>query len=248
MVGPRKVALVTGASSGIGRATAEAFVRHGYATVLVDRDVAMGKELMAELRRRGEVMFLSCDVVDESAVEATIAEAVATYGRLDAAFNAAGVDGEQKPTAEGSVENWDKIMSVNLRGLWFCMKHEIRQMLQQGSGAIVNCASSAGLVGLAGLSAYVASKHGVVGLTKSAALDYSRSNIRINAVCPGMIDTPMWHRSISPEMTAKLLENDPCGRLGQPSEVAEAVIWLCAPAASFVTGQALAVDGGMTVP
>lgn len=243
-----KVALVTGASSGIGRATAEAFVRRGYATVLVDRDVAMGQKVLAELQSQGDAMFLACDVADESAVEATIEKAVAAYGRLDVAFNAAGVDGELKPTAECSTANWDKIMSINLKGLWFCMKYEIRRMLQQGGGAIVNCASSAGLVGVANLSAYVASKHGVVGLTKSAALDYVRSNIRVNAVCPGMIDTPMWRRSISPEFTAKLLENDPIGRLGQPSEIAEAVLWLCDPAASFVTGQALAVDGGMTVP
>jgi NAD(P)-dependent dehydrogenase (short-subunit alcohol dehydrogenase family) len=248
MSGYEKVALVTGASSGIGRAAAEAFVRRGYATVLVDCDVAMGQRVLAELQPQGEVMFLACDVADDSAVADTIDKAVAAYGRLDAAFNAAGVDGEQKPTAECSTKNWDRIMSVNLKGLWFCMKYEIRQMLKQGGGAIVNCASSAGLVGVANLSAYVASKHGVVGLTKSAALDYVRSNIRVNAVCPGMIDTPMWRRSISPEVTAKLLENDPIGRLGQPSEIAEAVIWLCDPAASFVTGQALAVDGGMTVP
>jgi NAD(P)-dependent dehydrogenase (short-subunit alcohol dehydrogenase family) len=177
-----------------------------------------------------------------------MAQAVALYGRLDVAFNAAGVDGVAAPTVESGVDNWDRIMAVNLRGLWLCLKQEIAQMLRQGGGAIVNCASSAGLVGVANLSAYVASKHGVVGLTKSAALEYVRSNIRVNAVCPGMIDTPMWQRSISPEITARLLANDPIGRLGRPSEIAEAVLWLCSPAASFVNGHAMAVDGGMTVP
>jgi NAD(P)-dependent dehydrogenase (short-subunit alcohol dehydrogenase family) len=242
-----RVALVTGASSGIGRATAAAFVRRGYATVLVDRDEALGKQAEEELRALGECMFLTCDVTDDARVESTIATAVAAYGRIDAAFNAAGIDGATASTAECTIENFDRIMSVNLRGLWFCLRHEIRQMLKQGGGAVVNCASTAGLVGVAGLPAYVASKHGVVGLTKSAALDYARSNIRVNAVCPGMIDTPMWHRSIPPDITAQLLATDPSGRLGHPAEIAEAVIWLCDPAASFVTGQALAVDGGMTV-
>ena len=169
-----------------------------------------------------------------------------TYGRLDAAFNAAGINGEFALTADCSVENWDRVMAVNLRGLWLCMRYELRQMLQQKSGAIVNCASSSGLVGTSGLPAYVASKHGVVGLTKVAALDYARQNIRVNAVCPGMIDTPMWRRSISPEMTAQLLADDPSGRLGRPEEIAAAVLWLCDPAASFVTGHALAIDGGLT--
>jgi NAD(P)-dependent dehydrogenase (short-subunit alcohol dehydrogenase family) len=243
-----RVAFVTGAASGIGRATADTFVQSGYATVLVDRDERAGKQAEATLRCSGECMFLACDVADDAAVEGAIAKAVARYGRLDVAFNAAGVDGTQAPTAECTTENWDTIMSVNLRGLWFCLRHEIRQMLQHGGGSIVNCASSAGLVGTINLPAYVASKHGVVGLTKAAALEYARRNIRVNAVCPGMIDTPMWQRSISPEMTVQLLVNDPSGRLGQPREVAEAVVWLCSPAASFVNGQALAVDGGLTVP
>ncbi|MCB2058987.1 MAG: SDR family oxidoreductase [Novosphingobium sp.] len=242
-----KVAFVTGASSGIGRATAEAFIRAGYATALVDRDEALGKQAAEEFGALGECMFIACDVADDAAVESAVAQTVSAYSRIDAAFNGAGIDGEPAMTADYSLEGWDRIMSINLRGVWLCVRHEIRQMLRQGGGAIVNCASSAGLVGVGGLSAYVASKHGVVGVTRSAALEYVRSNIRVNAVCPGMIDTPMWQRSISPEMTEQLLANDPIGRLGQPIEIAEAVLWLCSPAASFVNGQALAVDGGFTV-
>jgi NAD(P)-dependent dehydrogenase (short-subunit alcohol dehydrogenase family) len=243
-----KVALVTGGASGIGYATAEAWVRQGYAVVIIDRDQASGEKAEAQLRALGECRFLACDVTDEAAVEATFLEALKLHGRLDAAFNAAGIDGPFAPTAECTTANWDRIMAVNLRGLWLCLKREIVQMLAQGGGAIVNCASSAGIVGTAGIPAYVASKHGVVGLTKSAALEYVRRGIRVNAVCPGMIDTPMWQRSITPEATARLLANDPIGRLGQPREVAEAVLWLCSPAASFVTGHAMLVDGGMTVP
>lgn len=246
MADEHKVAFVTGASSGIGRATAEAFVRAGYATALVDRDEALGKQAVEELGALGECMFVACDVSDDAAIESAVAQTVSAYSRIDAAFNGAGIDGEPALTADGSIENWDRIMSINLRGVWLCMRHEIRQMLKQGGGAIVNCSSSSGLVGVAGLSAYVASKHGVVGVTKSAALEYVRSNIRVNAVCPGMIDTPMWQRSISPEMTEQLLANDPIGRLGKPTEIAEAVLWLCSPAASFVNGQALGVDGGFT--
>lgn len=246
MTDSNKVALVTGASSGIGRATARAFVERGYATVLVDRDEAAGRRAQAELKSLGECLFVPCDVSDDVAVESAVARTVDAYGRLDAAFNGAGIDGEMAPAAECSIENWDRVMGVNLRGLWFCLKHELRQMLEQGGGAIVNCASTQGLFGTAGLPAYVASKHGVVGLTRAAALDYARSNIRINAICPGMIDTPMWQRAITPEVEAQLLANDPSGRLGKPSEIAEAVLWLCDPAASFVTGHALVADGGMT--
>jgi NAD(P)-dependent dehydrogenase (short-subunit alcohol dehydrogenase family) len=243
----KRVALVTGAGSGIGRATAKAFVQRGYRTVLVDRDVSAGQNAKEELSALGECLFIACNVAEETDVQRTITAAVAAYGRLDAAFNAAGIDGEMAPSAECSLENWDRIMSVNLRGLWFCLKYELQQMLKQGGGVIVNCASTQGLHGAAGLPAYVASKHGVVGLTKSAALEYVRSNIRVNAVCPGMINTPMWQRAITPELETQLLANDPSGRLGLPAEVAEAVLWLCDSAASFVTGHALVVDGGMTV-
>jgi NAD(P)-dependent dehydrogenase (short-subunit alcohol dehydrogenase family) len=247
MTAHNRVALVTGGASGIGRATAEVFLREGYAVAILDRDEAAGRQVEDRLRSLGPCKFLVCDVSSESSVSNTMAQAVALHGRMDVAFNAAGIDGVAAPTVEAGLDNWDRIMAVNLRGLWLCLKQEIAQMLRQGGGAIVNCASSAGLIGVPNLSAYVASKHGVVGLTKSAALEYIRKNIRVNAVCPGMINTPMWQRSISPEMTAQLLVNDPIGRLGQPSEIAEAVLWLCSPAASFVTGHAMVVDGGMSV-
>jgi NAD(P)-dependent dehydrogenase (short-subunit alcohol dehydrogenase family) len=240
------VAFVTGASSGIGRATAEAFLRAGYATVLADRDEANGKAAAEALGALGECRFVACDVVDETSVQAAVDEAVAAFGRIDAAFNAAGIDGDRAILTECTPENWQRVIAVNLTGVWHSMRCELRQMLKQGGGAIVNCASSAGLVGTVLLPAYVASKHGVVGLTKNAALDYARQNIRVNAVCPGMIDTPMWQRAISPELTAQLLETDVLGRLGQPSEIAAAVVWLCSDAASFVTGLAMAVDGGLT--
>jgi NAD(P)-dependent dehydrogenase (short-subunit alcohol dehydrogenase family) len=243
MTNQRKVALVTGAGSGIGRATAEAFVARGYATVLADRDEAQGRAAAEALGAD----FIRCDVADEASVDAMIAGVVARHGRIDAAFNAAGIDGDKAPTADCTPENWDRVMAVNLRGLWLCLRREIGQMLAQGGGAIVNCASSTGLIGTVMMPAYVASKHGIVGLTRASALEYARSNIRINAVCPGMIDTPMWQKAITPELTAQLLANDPAGRLGQPSEIAAAVLWLCDDSASFVTGQALAVDGGMTI-
>lgn len=242
----RKVAFVTGASSGIGLATADALLRKGYATVLADRDVERGEAAAAGLKSVGPCTFVACDVADASSADAAVAEAVARYGRIDAAFNAAGIDGERAPLLEATQENWDRIMAVNLTGIWHSMRAEIRQMLKQGGGAVVNCASSAGLVGTVMLPAYVAAKHGVVGITKATALDYIRQNIRVNAVCPGMIDTPMWQRSISPELTAELLKTDAFGRLGKPSEIAAAVLWLCDESASFVTGMAMPVDGGFT--
>lgn len=241
----RKVAFVTGASSGIGRATAEAFVKRGYATVLVDRDEDKGREAEAQLRRLGECSFVVCDVTSDEAVRKAVAQAAALYGRLDAAFNGAGIDGIAAPTADCTVENWQRVITCDLTGVWYCMRHEIPQMLKNGGGAIVNCASSAGLVAAEGLPAYVAAKHGVVGLTKTAALEYVRKGIRVNAVCPGMIDTPMW-RSIPPDVAKALVEASPAGRFGSPQEIAAAVLWLCDESASFVTGQAIAVDGAFT--
>lgn len=241
-----KVAFVTGASSGIGRATTQAFLRKGYAVALVDRDEKAGKEAEEEFRSLGECMFVACDVSEDAAVEAAVAKTVSAWSRIDAAFNGAGIDGEGGMAADHGLEEFDRIISINLRGVWLCLRHQIRQMLKQGSGAIVNCASSAGLVGTKGMIAYVAAKHGVVGLTKAAALEYARENIRVNAVCPGMIYTPMWQRSISDEMTEQLLVNDPIGRLGQPGEIAEAVVWMCGPEASFVNGTIMPVDGGFT--
>lgn len=246
MTDNRKVAFVTGASSGIGRATAEAFVRAGYATALVDRDETAGNAAAEELKSLGECMFVACDVSDDAAVGSAVAQTVDAYSRIDAAFNGAGINGKPALAADCTIDNWDTVMSVNLKGLWLCLRHQVRQMLKQGGGAIVNCASTAGLVGTKGMVAYVASKHGVVGVTRAAALEYVQNGIRVNAVCPGMTHTPMWDRSITPELTEQLLAGDPIGRLGQPSEIAEAVLWLCSPAASFVNGHAMAVDGGFT--
>lgn len=243
---PRKVAFVTGASSGIGRAAAQAFVGRGYATALVDRDAGLGERAAAELRERGECMFIACDVTDDEAVRRAVAATVERYGRLDAAFNAAGIDGEHTPTAEGSMENWNRVIAIDLTGLWSCLRYQIPAMLASGGGSIVNCASVAGLVGAPFCSAYVAAKHGVVGLTKTAALEYARQGIRVNAVCPGMIDTPMSRAGMTPDLTAALLAESAIGRLGQPEEVAAAVIWLCDEAPGFLTGQAIAVDGAWT--
>ena len=245
-VNQRRVALVTGASSGIGRATAQAFIARGYATVLVDRDQDAGLQVEAQLRKSGECTFIRCDVTDDQAVRHAVARAVATYGQLNVAFNAAGIDGEGAATADCSIENWNRVLAIDLTGLWYCMRHEIPQLLKTGGGAIVNCASVAGLVGAPFVPAYVAAKHGVVGLTKAAALEYARQGIRINAVCPGMIDTPMSRKGMSPEVRDALLKESPTGRLGEASEVASAVLWLCDESASFVNGQAIAVDGAWT--
>ena len=245
-----KVALVTGAGSGIGRATALAFARAGYSVVFSDRDEIAGEAAEREAAAIGAASkFVRCDVADEADVETLVAETVSCFGRLDVAFNNAGIEGQPASTADCTVENFDRTIATNLRGVWLCMAHEIRQMLAQGDGgAIVNCASVAGLVGIAGLPAYVASKHGVVGLTRTAALDYAARNIRVNAVCPGAIVTPMLERFMgsSEEARANVIANEPVGRLGQPQEIAAAVLWLCSREASFTTGQALAVDGGWT--
>jgi NAD(P)-dependent dehydrogenase (short-subunit alcohol dehydrogenase family) len=248
MTDHRKVAFVTGASSGIGRAAAEAFALHGYSVALVDQDEEAGLKAEAQLRQAGECRFIRCDVTDDEAVRRAVEQTVTAYGRLDAAFNAAGIDGEAgKPTADCSMENWNRVLAIDLTGLWYCMRHEIPQMLKSGGGAIVNCASVAGLVGAPFVPAYVAAKHGVVGLTKAAALEYARQGIRVNAVCPGMIDTPMSRRGMTPEITAVLVAESPIGRQGQPGEVAAMVLALCDGSMSFVTGQAIAVDGGWTV-
>lgn len=242
-----KVAFVTGASSGIGRAAAEAFIARGYATALVDRDEAAGRRLAAELGVAGACVFIPCDVTDDETVRRAVATTVERYGRLDAAFNAAGVDGEHgKATADGSMENWNRVIAIDLTGLWSCMRYQIPQMLETGGGSIVNCASVAGLVGAPFFSAYVAAKHGVVGLTKTAALEYARQGIRVNAVCPGMIDTPMSRAGMTPEIAEALVAESAIGRLGEPEEVARAVVWLCDEAPGFLTGQAIAVDGAWT--
>lgn len=242
-----QVAVVTGAGSGIGRAAALAFAGGGARVVSSDISEHNGEQTARLIREQGgEAIFVKADVSHASNVEQLVDATVKTYGRLDFAFNNAGMDGAMASTAECTEANWDRVVDLNLKGVWLCMKYELRQMLTQRHGVIVNCASVAGLVGMQQLPAYVASKHGVVGLTRAASLEYARSGIRVNAVCPGAIRTPLVDRVIRerPEMEAQLTAAEPIGRLGTPEEVAAAVMWLCADAASFVTGQALAVDGG----
>lgn len=243
-----KVALVTGGASGIGRATALAFAREGAKVVVADVVVTGGEETVTLIKAAGgEAQFVKADVAKPAEVEALIAQVVAAYGRLDCAFNNAGIEGALTSTLECSEENFDRTIAVNLKGVWLCMKAEIAQMLKQGGGAIVNAASVAGLIGFVGLPAYVASKHGVVGLTKTAALEYAKSGIRINAVCPGVIQTPMLERLFQsgPQAGEAITAMEPVGRLGKPEEIAEAAVWLCSDAASFVTGLPMAVDGGL---
>jgi NAD(P)-dependent dehydrogenase (short-subunit alcohol dehydrogenase family) len=243
-----KVALVTGGGSGIGRASALAFAREGAKVVVADVVVEGGEETVGMIKKAGgEALFVKADVSKAAEVEAMVNKAVETYGRLDCAYNNAGIEGAVAQTVECSEENWDRTLNINLKGVWLCLKYEIPQMLKQGGGAIVNTASVAGLVGFAGLPAYVASKHGVAGLTKTAALEYAKSGIRVNAVCPGAIRTPMTERLFraQPQMAESATAMEPVGRMGTPEEIAEAVAWLCSDAASFVTGHAMAVDGGM---
>ena len=242
-----KVALVTGGSSGIGRATALAFAREGAKVAVADLNIVGGQETVSLITGAGgEACFIEADMGEAASVAAMVAKAVETYGRLDYAHNNAGIEGILKRTAEQAEEDWAPVIQINLTGVWLCMKYEIPHMLQQGSGAIVNTASGAGLIGVKRMAAYVASKHGVVGLTKTAALEYAKSGIRINAVCPGVIKTAMVDRVSGnrPDVLDKMIAAEPIGRSGQPEEVAEAVVWLCSDAASFVTGHAMAVDGG----
>lgn len=243
-----KVALVTGAGSGIGRATAVAFSREGASVVVCDIDVNGGEDTVRMITDAGgEAYFVRADVSQADQVENLVNETVGKYGRLDYAFNNAGIEGEQAVTADCPEDNWDRVIDVNLKGTWLCMKHEIPQMLKQGKGSIVNMSSVAGLIGYRNIPAYVASKHGVIGLTKTAALEYATTGIRINVVCPGVIRTPMVDRFAggSPEGEEQLMESEPIGRLGVPEEIAEAVIWLCSDAASFVLGHAMVIDGGL---
>jgi NAD(P)-dependent dehydrogenase (short-subunit alcohol dehydrogenase family) len=240
-----KVALITGGSSGIGRATALAFAKKGAKVVIADW--IENQETMDSIKNLGgDVLFIKCDVSKSGDVKTLIEKTIATFGRLDFAFNNAGIEGILAPTQECSEENWDKTIGVNLKGIWLCMKLEIPEMLKKGKGVIVNCSSVAGIVGFSGLPAYVASKHGVIGLTKTAALECAKLGIRVNAVCPGVIKTPMIDRLTgNKKESEEQFENmEPVGRFGQPEEIANAVIWLCSDEASFVTGIAMPVDGG----
>jgi len=244
-----RVALVTGGSFGIGRATAIAFAKRGARVVVADLLADTENTTIHEIEKYGgKGLFVPCDVSDADQVKQLVEKIVTTYGRLDYAFNNAGIEGDTANTHECTAENWDKTTGVNLKGVWLCMKHEIPHMLKSGKGVIINCASVAGLNGFAGLPAYVASKHGVVGLTKSAALEYAKQQIRINAVCPGVIRTAMIDRITGKdkEVEKQYTDMEPVGRMGNPEEVAEAVVWLCSDAASFVTGIAMPVDGGFT--
>ncbi|MFN4769447.1 MAG: SDR family oxidoreductase [Candidatus Kapaibacterium sp.] len=240
-----KVAFVTGGSFGIGRATALAFAKNGAQVCVVDwsEDHSTADTINAD---GGRAIHVHCNVRNAAEVEAAVKAAVSAFGRLDYAFNNAGIEGHPANTHECTEENWDNTIEINLKGVWLCMKNQIPAMLEHGKGAIVNCASVAGLVGFSGLPAYCASKHGIVGLTKGAAIEYAKSGIRINAVCPGVIRTPMIDRFTGKNKAAEKAfeDQEPVGRLGEPEEVAEAVIWLCSDASSFVTGHALAVDGG----
>lgn len=242
-----KVAIVTGGSFGIGRAAAVAFAKRGAKVVIAD--CVEDLETLNTIKSfDGEAVFIKCDVSLDKDVKHLIDETILKYGRLDFAFNNAGIEGSSAPTHECTNENWDRTIGINLKGVWLCMKYEIAEMLKQGKGAIVNNASIAGLVGFQNIPAYVASKHGVIGLTKNAALEYARSGIRVNVVCPGVIKTPMIDRFTgkNKEVEKQFESIEPVGRLGQPEEVAEAVIWLCSDAASFITGDAIPVDGGWT--
>ncbi len=242
-----KVGIVTGGTSGIGRDAAVLFAKAGAKVVVAGRRELEGKETIDLVRAAGgDGLFVKTDVSQAAEVHALVRKTVEKYGRLDVAFNNAGIEGNWIPIAEQSEEDWDRTIDINLKGTWLCLKHEIRQMLKQGGGgAIVNMASVAGLVGSPGAATYCASKHGVMGLTKAAALENARSGIRVNVVCPAVIETPMVERIFGePQFRKYALGLHPIGRFGTPMEVAEAVVWMCSDRASFMTGQSLVLDGG----
>jgi NAD(P)-dependent dehydrogenase (short-subunit alcohol dehydrogenase family) len=242
-----KVALVTGGTSGIGRETSILFARKGARVVVAGRREIEGKETIDLIRRAGgEGIFVRADVSRTSEVKALVEKTVAAYGGLDYAFNNAGIEGHWVPIVEQTEDEWDQTIDINLKGTWLCLKYEIRQMLQQGrGGVIVNNASISGFIGSYGSATYAASKHGVLGLTKAAALEVARNGIRVNAVCPAAVETPMADRLFgAPEVRKKVLGFYPIARFGKPIEVAEAVLWMCSGAAGFMTGQSLVLDGG----
>jgi len=244
-----KVALITGAGSGMGLATAKAFAEAGAAVALADVDEGAVRSAAAELRASGhQAISIRCNVADESEVAAMIEQTVSKFGRLDAAFNNAGIQSPALELADVSNDEFERVHAVNLRGVWNCMKHELLQMRAQGSGAIVNNSSIGGLIGIPGRAAYHSTKHGVLGLTKSAAVEYASRGICINAICPGVVNTPMVSDMLAkePDAMKEILKSQPIGRLGRVEEIASAVLWLCSPGAGFVIGHALVIDGGYT--
>lgn len=241
-----KVAFITGAASGIGRATAVAFATEGARVAILDRTEDALRQTADAIKDKKEVLIIGCDVSVAEQVEAAVARTVETFGRLDIAFNNAGVENKATPLADIELDEWDRILDINLRGTFVCMKHELAQMLKQGGGVVINTSSGAGVRGVAGGSAYAASKHAIIGMTKSAALDYAKSNIRVNAVLPGNIATPMMDRFTGGDIQ-KAIDLEPVGRLGKPEEIAEAVLWMSSDLGAFVTGASISVDGGWSL-
>src|SRR4051794_10139110 len=246
-----KVAFVTGAANGIGRAAALAFAREGASVVAADVSEQGNRETVRLIEEQGgRAVAVRCDVTKAGDVKAALAKTVEAFGRLDFAFNNAGIEPKKPaPTADYDEDEWDRILDVDLRGVFLCMKYEIPLILEQGGGAIVNTSSGAGVIGIKGSPAYTAAKHGVIGLTRAAALDYAAQNLRINAVCPGYIDTPMMGRFTggTAEGRAKVVAEEPAGRMGKPEEIAASLLWLCSEGAAFMVGHAMVVDGGQTV-
>lgn len=242
-----KVALVTGGASGIGRATALQFAQEGAAVVIADQNASAGEALVTEIvRAGGRALFISVDVCDEASVRAMVQTTVEIFGGLDCAFNNAGIPDGATSLLTSTQSNWDKVMAVNLEGVWHCMRAELDHMLKVGNGAIVNNSSRSGLVGIPSDGVYGAAKHAVIGLTKAAAVEFASRGVRINAVCPGLVETALTHNRFGENLQARAATANPLGRMAQPHEIAQAVVWLCSDAASFVVGVALPVDGGST--